>query len=415
MKRLLILLLCTMLGLSVFAQLTVTLVVSPTPPSNLSEWSQRKDALTYLVNYRPGAIKQVKIKTVIKLVDGTIAGTTNLSTARIITLADGNNIFNAMDVLPLESMIFNGKFKTTIAATGKLPANNYIICVTLVNPIDFAPVSEERCRNFNLASLQLPIGIMPASEATLLTAQAQTAIIFRWTPVSPRPSAPVVYHVEVFQVLPDQKPMQAFRSNLPVLDKAVTGSTQFIWQPQLSMLPFSTADSTATNNRLTFIWTIRATDLSGNPLGDGNINGDGRSEPIIFFVGNEPAAGKTVPKQKQSASFGEKLNAGKSALNDLLLTLNETETLLAADKKSSETDLTASRDQVNRIKNAVATIQTNLNNSAVDEAVTKTNAMNAEIKTLRQLLKKLGKQYTTVSNVLKTKHDTVKNSINNVR
>lgn len=415
MKRFLILSLCTMLGLSAFAQINVTLVVSPTPPSTLSEWSQRKDALTYLVNYRPGAIKQVKIKTVIKLVDGTVAGTTNLSTARIITLADGNNIFNAMEVLPLESMIFNGKFKTTIAATGKLPANNYIICVTLVNPIDFAPVSEERCRNFNLAALQLPIAMMPASEATLLTAQAQTAIMFRWTPVSPRPSSPVVYHVQVFQVLPDQKPMQAFRSNLPVLDKAVTGTTQFIWQPQLSMLPFSAADSTSINNRLTFIWTIRATDLSGNPLGDGNINGDGRSEPIIFFVSNQPASEKTISKQTQGASFGEKVNAGKSALNDLLLTLNETETMLAADKKSSETDLTAGRNQVNRLKNAVATIQTDLNNGAVAQAATKTKAMNADIKTLRQLLKKLGKQYTTLLNVLKTKHDTVKNSINNVR
>jgi hypothetical protein len=90
----------------------------------------------------------------------------------------------------------------------------------------------------------------------------------------------------VFQVLPGQKPMQAFRSNIPVLDKAVTGTTQYIWQPQLSMLPLpQTTDSTANNAAgVTFIWTIRATDASGNPLGDGSINGDGRSEPIVFFV-----------------------------------------------------------------------------------------------------------------------------------
>ena len=301
MKKIIILSLLVITVVTGFSQITVNLVIGPTPPATLSEWSYRKDALTYLVNYRQGALRQVKIKTEIKLVDGTPVATTNLATARVITLADGNNLFYSPDVMPLEAMIFNGKFKTTLQATGKLPSNSYQVCVTLVNPVDYTAVSEQRCRNFYLAALQLPIAMMPASETVLSTAQAQTAITFRWTPVSPAQSAPVVYHVQVFQVLQDQKTMQAFRSNPPVLDKAVTGTTQYIWQPQLSMLSFSqSTDSSANNTGLTFIWTIRATDAAGNPLGDGSINGDGRSEPAIFFVrprGETPAIQKRKGKK----------------------------------------------------------------------------------------------------------------------
>jgi hypothetical protein len=307
MKKLILISFFALVALTGFAQLNVTLFVNATPPGTLSEWGNRKDVLTYLVNYRAsGVILQVKIKTEIKLNDGTVVATTDLGNARTITLANGNNLFSAADVLPLAAMIFNGKYKTSLRATGKLLSDNYQICVTLVNPVDYTPVSEQRCRNFFLAALQLPIPVMPANEMVLSKEKAQTAIIFRWTPVLPRPSAPVVYHIQVFQVLPTQKPMQAFRSNLPVLNKAVTGTTQYIWQPQLSMLPFpQTTDSLINNaNGITFIWTIRATDAADIPLSDGNINSDGRSEPSIFYVrpgGENPSPQKRKSKKTKTA------------------------------------------------------------------------------------------------------------------
>ena len=304
MKKLMLISFLTLVTLCGFSQITVSLFVNTTPPGTLSEWSNRKETLTYLVNYRAsGAVQPVKIKTEIKLTDGTVAATTNLATARAIQLKDGNNIFSAAEVLPLESMIFNGKYKTRFQSTGKLPSDNYQLCVTLVNASDYTPVSEERCRSFFLAALQLPIPVMPASEMTLSQEKAQSAIIFRWTPAVPTPSSPVVYRVQVFQVLNDQTPMQAFRSNLPVLDKAVTSTTQYIWQPQLSMLPYASQTDSAfieKDKGLIFIWTIQATDAAGNPLSDGNINGDGRAEPSIFFVkpgGDHPAPSKRKTKK----------------------------------------------------------------------------------------------------------------------
>ena len=299
MKKVFIISAFIICGISSVAQINASLFVNPTPPSSLYEWGNRKDVLTYIAVLQGSAFLQVKIKTEIKLADGTIAGTTNLAVAKAYALRDGNNIFNAVDVLPLDAMLFNGRFKKTYETTGKLPADNYQLCVTLVRPADYTPIGETRCRSFNLASLQLPIPVMPLQDAVLSNEKARTAIIFRWTPVVPKPSTPVQYRVQVFQVLEHQTPMQAFRSNPPLVDKAVTGTTQFIWQPQISMLEYGAEADSSVQKNLTFIWTIQATDASGTPLGDGAINADGRAEPMVFYIAPPVNRSKKLKKKEE--------------------------------------------------------------------------------------------------------------------
>jgi hypothetical protein len=119
----------------------------------------------------------------------------------------------------------------------------------------------------------------PYNEEVLDAKKAQTAIIFRWTPVVPRQTSPVTYRIQVFEVLPTQSPVQALRSNQPLLDKEILAATQFIWQPQLSFLS-NEGDSLKLP---AFIWTIQTLD-KGVPVTRTDGNGEGRSEPIIFFV-----------------------------------------------------------------------------------------------------------------------------------
>lgn len=221
---------------SVAAQFTVNLLVGNNPPATLTDWANRREVFTLLINVTGGTItKPVKIRTDIKLADGTPVATTDLNTAPSYTFPPGNTQLTSVQGMPLEHMIFNGTYRTAMQRTGKLPAGTYQLCVRLFSVPDLIPVSEERCRIFNIASLQLPISVMPL-EGTVLDANvAQTAITFRWTPLVPRPAAPVQYRLQVFEVLNGQTPMQAFRSNQPLLDRAVTGTTQYIWQPQISM------------------------------------------------------------------------------------------------------------------------------------------------------------------------------------
>jgi len=280
MKKILVTAITAFIYTTTVAQLTSNLIVQAQPPAQLSEWSNRREVLTLIVS-APGAIAQFKLKTEIKTLDGTVIGSADLAKTPVFTSnSSGTTILVANDVMPLEYMMFTGKYKTSLQRTGKLPADNYTICVQPVQPSDYRPMGEEQCRNFYLATTQLPILMKPYNEEVLDAKKAQTAIIFRWTPVVPRQTSPVTYRIQVFEVLPTQSPVQALRSNQPLLDKEILAATQFIWQPQLPFLPYDNE----TTKLPTFIWTIQSLDKDRNPVTRTDGNGEGRSEPLIFFV-----------------------------------------------------------------------------------------------------------------------------------
>jgi len=282
---------------SVLAQVNINMTLAGRPPANLSEWANRREVLTFVMSGSQMDQLVVKIKAEIKTLDGTVIGTTNLNSAKSYSpLPGASTILGALDVLPLEYMIFTGKYQSILTKTGKLPADNYVLCVQLVRLPDYGPASNLVCKNFYLAAYQLPTLMMPANEQELNANIAQSAITFRWTPVVPNAATPVTYRLQVFEVLPQQQNVQALRSNQPLLDKNIVGTTQYIWMPQLSMLPTNPtenldADSTQKNGErnkkampIKFIWTIQTLDSFGMPLNQTDGNGESRSEPLIFYV-----------------------------------------------------------------------------------------------------------------------------------
>lgn len=284
MKKLILIkiILCT--AIAAAGQFSTSLVVSPQPPASLISWTQRN--LSFVVINQSGASRQAKIKAELKNTDGTVVGTTNLAKARVINVGFGNDVFSVDDVFSPVLMQFSGKVKSVLDRTGKLPADNYQLCVRLVTPTDYVPFTEERCRNFSIAALQLAIPVMPANETVLKPEVAQSVITFRWTPVTPIPALPVTYRLLVFEVMEKQTPMQALRSNMPLLQKDVVGTTQYFWQPQQYMKETIKTDSVSSAvQRRSFVWTLQCLDSNGQPLEDGHINGDGISEPAIFYVG----------------------------------------------------------------------------------------------------------------------------------
>jgi hypothetical protein len=286
MKKLLVLLTVAFACRNAPAQIITTLTLNPNPPATLADWNIRKEVLVYLctADLPAGGSIAAKVKTELKLTDGTVVATTDLARSKTIVFNGGTTVLSAVDVVPLEAMVFTGKYQSTLERTGKLPAETYQLSVQLVKPADFIPVSNQTNRVFTIATLQLPVLIMPAHEMQLDAAKAQTAITFRWTPLTPRTAQLPRYRIQVFEVQDQQTPMQAFRSNQPLLDREVTGTTQFIWQPQLSFIKTVSPDSTGKSTKQAFIWTIQTLDAQGRAVGDGNVNGDGRSEPAVFYV-----------------------------------------------------------------------------------------------------------------------------------
>jgi hypothetical protein len=283
-----------LMGLNCFSQLTTNLLMSATPPGTITDWHSRREVFSYLVINQTGAVIRAVIKAELKTASGELVATTHLAQATVYNFSSPTTLLDAIDVMALEHMPFNGKFKTILNRTGKLPADNYQLCVQLVAPGSFAPLSPQACKNFTIASIHLPILMMPADESTLDAIKSQSAIIFRWTSLSPSQQQPVVYRIQVFEILNYQTPMQAFRSNQPLLDREITGTTQFIWQPQMD-LSVSCCDGEEIkkdsaqkdekkNYTRRFIWTVQSLNQQKQPLNDGNVNGDAKSEPAVFYV-----------------------------------------------------------------------------------------------------------------------------------
>ena len=275
MKKFIIIILVLLSVKDLRAQTVTTLIVNARPTDVLSEWAYRKDIVSYIVQ-ADSVDMQVKIKTEIKTVDGTTIAYTDLNRSNTYTLQSGTTVFTAVDVLPLEFMVFTGSYKNSLDKTGKLPADNYQLCVQLVRSTDMSPASDVECKNFFVASVQLPVLMMPADETSLDIEKAQTAITFRWTPVTPLQSSIVTYRLQVFEILENQQKLQALRGNQPLLDIDLRAQTQYIWRPGLS---FSTEDLPKK-----FIWTIQTLDANNEPLVQTGGNGESRSEPLIFYV-----------------------------------------------------------------------------------------------------------------------------------
>jgi hypothetical protein len=290
----------------VHAQPLTSLVVNSRPPATLSKWVTTQGTITLIVNNQGGSgqgpTKRVKIKATLKASDGTEVSSTNLNLAQVVILPDGNSVYNAAVVYPLEIQQFTGKYQKSLNKTGKLPADNYQLCVQLVEPTTFAALSQERCSSFYVAAAQLPICMMPANEQELDITKARTAITFRWTPLIPKPQGATNYRLQVFEVQENQTPMQALRSNQPLLDQIIVERTQFIWQPQGilgfvedekvdSMVQKKGWDGTVKGSGKRFIWSIQALDASQTPVAV-DANYEGRSEPVQFIITDKPKGKK---------------------------------------------------------------------------------------------------------------------------
>lgn len=278
MQRISILFSIVLFSLVVEAQITTTLNLQTRPTPVLSEWANKNQIVNFIVDKISPNPQQAIIKVEIQLLDGTIIGVSDLTKTAPVTLTRGVKVYYSKDIMPLELMVFSGVYRNTFARTGKLPAGNYQLCVSLLDLASLQPLVSTKCKVFFISSVQLPFLMMPANNTVLSKTVAQNSITFRWTPASPIDQASLpIYRLQLFEILPYQEPLQALRGNQPILDINLRGVTQYIWRPSLI---FNTNDSTA----LKYIWTIQTLDSNGLPISQTDGNGESRSEPLIFTV-----------------------------------------------------------------------------------------------------------------------------------
>ncbi len=279
----------------VHAQVSLTFNISYPAPTYLSDWSSTRSGVA-IVTFNPVAAtpQLIKFATQIQSIDGTTIAASNNSSAISYTLQRGPNTFTLDKLLQLENLRFTGgSVIRSIQTTGKLPPGSYQLCIQIVNetgePVFLkAPV----CRQFTQETYQLPYLLSPQDKVWLDANIAQTVITFRWSNIVPQPKERVIYRLQVFEVMENQLPMQALRSNQPLLSIEVL-NTQYFWRPQLSLKD--------PDGRV-FIWTVQTLDGKGYPLNATDANNPGRSEPSVFGVCHTIHPGKENPGEDCSKS-----------------------------------------------------------------------------------------------------------------
>lgn len=263
------------------AQITLNLALNNRPQPWLSDWVNPVNG-QMIISYMPGPAlndPSVKFKTTLLDERGSIIGVSNINSARIYTLRAGVNQFSIADALQLQNLVLQGNVQNLLQRTGRLAAGQYQLMVEVMNTRGDV-VRARQTRPFFITSYQLPILMQPANGTGLDAHIAQNTIIFRWTSLIPGSPELPQYRVQVFEILPGQTPMQAFRGNRPLLDEpAIRGTTQYIWRSNLPML-----DSTANRQ---FIWTVQTLDINGQPIPSMDMTKEGRSEPAIFSIVNQ--------------------------------------------------------------------------------------------------------------------------------
>jgi hypothetical protein len=263
------------------AQITLNLALNSRPQPRPAEWGNPVNGVM-IITYQGGAIMidpAIKIKTTLLDQSGGVIGISNIGAERVYMLKQGINQFSIADALQLQNLMLSGGTKMLLQRTGRLAAGQYQLMVEITNTAGDI-VRTKQTKPFFITSYQLPILMQPANGVGLDAHIAQSVITFRWTALVPNQEIPT-YRVQVFEILPGQTPMQAFRGNRPVLDEpAIKGITQYIWRPNLPMI------DTAANRR--FIWTVQTLDKDGFPVPTTDMNTQGRSEPAVFHIINQP-------------------------------------------------------------------------------------------------------------------------------
>ncbi|MDP2089828.1 MAG: hypothetical protein Q8J84_10565 [Flavobacteriaceae bacterium] len=274
------------------SQITVNLALNSRPQPWLSQWVNPING-QMIITYMQGPVQgdaQVKLRTTLLDESGSIIGASNINASRVYTLKVGVNLFTMADALQLQNLVLSGKVQNTLQRTGRLIAGQYQLKVEVVN-VSGDVVFARQTHPFFITSYQLPKLMVPADGTELDARVAQSLITFRWTGLIPNTSELPTYRVQVFEILPGQTPMQAFRGNYPILDEpALHGMTQYVWRTNLPML-----DNTANQK---FIWTVQTLDMEGHPIPSNDMNIQGRSEPAVFTIINQMGAGDKNKKNE---------------------------------------------------------------------------------------------------------------------
>jgi hypothetical protein len=227
-----------------------------------------------------------------------------------ILVPPGMTTLIGTQILAMEDVDFFGNYKNTAIRTGMLPSGSYIFCIKLYNTADNKLLTED-CKPFTIQTYRPPVLLNPINSSSV---DRSIRPIFRWSMAMPPPQKTIVYLFTLVEMLPGQKnPIDAFRTNRPIISKEVVMLTQLPLPVEIPQL----------DTGKTYVWSVRALEqISRLPVGDP----DGWAEPFTFKViapsKKNPIDDIVIDKDKTNdKNIGDKGSGGggKDAGKDLNL------------------------------------------------------------------------------------------------
>ncbi|MFM9945803.1 MAG: hypothetical protein ACKVQB_11295 [Bacteroidia bacterium] len=260
----------------------IQVIMSPNPSPYISDWQEKTETAILVISNTGTSDIQVKIKTELYDGKGSLVANTDASKMTVIIVPPGVNQFNAEDIFPSNAVSYKGSLQVSTVKTGRIPDDNYKLCVTLIDPQTGAPVgtSGTVCKIFNILAFQAPVLINPRDNESIQETGIK-GIMFRWSPVTPSPKTIVTYRLQIWEVLDGQNEMTALRSNQPIVEKDLKGVLQTQW-------PFDFAMPEVGKK---YVWTITPLDDQDRKL----VDGSGFAQPFGFEIVTPPPLSQGNP------------------------------------------------------------------------------------------------------------------------
>ena len=249
----------------------IQVLMSPKPSPYISDWQQRTETVKLLVINSGTKDIQVKIKTELFDGKGGLVANTDNAKMPVLTIPPGSTTYNPEDIIPTNAVNYKDNLEKTAITTGRIPDDNYRICVALIDPVTGAPVgtSGTVCKTFSIMAYQAPTLVNPKDKEAI-SESGMKGIFFRWTPVTPSPTTIVTYRLQIWEVMPGQDNMTALRSNQPIVEKDLKGMVQTQWPVEFAMPELGKK----------YVWTVTPLDDQERKL----VDGLGFAQPFVFSM-----------------------------------------------------------------------------------------------------------------------------------
>ncbi|MBK7434276.1 MAG: hypothetical protein IPI66_10475 [Chitinophagaceae bacterium] len=291
MKKIkLLLLLLALNGATAFGQIQhikiVSFSVKNQLPASIDNWNSIPGALLLVAQKNP----QVRLEGVRLVLQIKANG----------AIYCGNNVATGLPVDNFTTRTFQaGELTGILSGCHDLKEGNYMLCAQFFN-IDKVAISDEVCKPFSVETpkevdYSPPTLITPDNEKLFSLTDMQKPVMFRWTPLVPKPREPVTYRLRVWQLMQGQNGTTAMRSNQPIVTKDVDNMTQAVVTNLITgpCRPPYLCD---------FIWNVQAINKERKPIGRNN----GTSEPWTFKVNEtetKASIANTYPENQKQFTY----------------------------------------------------------------------------------------------------------------